>query len=241
MSPHPSSDRLDALAAGDDDAQAGEHLAACEACRAYVARAGAEIARFRAAGPAPARFAERVEARAKARAAPGVLAARSITFAAPALAAAAALALLLRGGAPGPGEPPAAAAGSPLGLPAPGDEAASRFKGGPVLALVRERGGRQERLSGEVAVREADRVRAEVSLDAAGPLAVGFLGDDGEFVPLSPPAFVEAGTHFSAEALRFERGPNGGYVVAGTPEAVERVRQTKRLDGVIAARIVDER
>jgi hypothetical protein len=239
MSPHPSSDRLDALAAGDPDAGADEHLASCEACRAYVARAGAEIARFRAAGPGPARFAERVEARARARPAAGVLAARVITFAAPTLAAAAALALWLRGG-PGP-DAAHGAAGSPLAFPAPGGEATSRFKGGPVLALVRERGGRQERLSGEVAVRADDRVRVEVSVDAAGPLAIGFLGDDGAFVPLSPPAFVEAGTHFSAEALRFDRGPNGGHVVAGTPEAVERARQTKRLDGVIAARIVDER
>lgn len=238
MSPHPSSDRLDALAAGDPDAGAREHLASCEVCRAYVARVEAEIARFRAAGPEPARFAERVEARAKARPAAGVLAARTITFAAPVLAAAAALAFLLRGG---PGPPPApGAAGSPLGFPPPSEAATSRFKGGPALALVRERGGRQERLSGEASVRDGDGVRVEVSVDAAGLLAIGFLGDDGTFVALSPPAFVEAGTHFSADALRFDRGPNGGFVVAGTPEAVERARQTKRLDGVVAARIVDE-
>jgi hypothetical protein len=238
MSPHPSSDRLDALAAGDADAGASEHLAACEACRAYVARAEAAIARFRAAAPAPARFAEGV--RARAARGPRLFAARSIAVVAPALAAAAALAFWLRG-VPDPGAPPAAAGAAAVAFPAPGDEATSRFKGGPVLALIREREGRQERLSGEVPVREADRVRVEVSTDAPGPLAIGFLGDDGAFVALSPPGFVEAGTHLSVEALRFDRGPNGGVVVAGSPEAVERVRQTKRLDGVVGARIVDER
>ncbi|MCU0685390.1 MAG: hypothetical protein MUF34_24650 [Polyangiaceae bacterium] len=253
MTPHPSADRLDALAAGDDDAEASTHLAACEACRAYVGRAGAEIASFRAAAE-PTRFAETIAARAAApqRAAETVVALPArprvpvlvgtiITVAAPALAAAAALAFLLRGGAgPGPNVAPSAE-GPRAALSAPGDAESSRFKGGPVLALIRERDGKQERLSGAIAVRADDRVRVEVSLDAGAPLAIAFLGDDGSFVPLSPPSFAEAGTHFSAEALRFDRSNNGGVVIAGPPEAIERVRVTKRLDGVVGARIVDER
>jgi anti-sigma factor RsiW len=239
MSTHPSSDRLDALAAGDDDPPAAAHVAACERCGAYVARLGAEVARFRAAPPAPAAFAERVLARARGRPRAAARLARALPFAAPALAAAAALALALRGGAGPAGG--GGAAGAPAARAAGPGEAATRFKGGPVVALVRERDGRQERLSGEAAVRGGDRVRVEVSVDAPGELAVAFLGDDGSYVPLSPPAFVEAGTHYSADALRFDGGPGAGVVVAGPPAAVERARRTKRLDGVVGARIVDER
>jgi hypothetical protein len=118
--------------------------------------------------------------------------------------------------------------------------AESRFKGGLVVAVVRERAGHQERLTGPFQVRAGDRVRVEVSIDREGPVAAGLLTDEGEWVALLAPAALEAGTHFSELAARFDESPTRATLVVGEPEAVQRARATRDFVGVVAWRVTNE-
>jgi hypothetical protein len=125
--------------------------------------------------------------------------------------------------------------------PAPTTESANRFKGDIQLAVVLDRGGDQRRLTTEVAVRPGDRVRVEIGVDSARPLVVGMLGKDGTWVVLLAPATLEAGTHFSERAAKFDDTPTEGWIVAGHPDDVERARMTKSFDKVRAIPVVVER
>jgi hypothetical protein len=49
----------------------------------------------------------------------------------------------------------------------------ARFKGGLAVAAIRERGGRQERLSGPFEVQASDRIRVEISVDRDEPVTAG--------------------------------------------------------------------
>ena len=110
--------------------------------------------------------------------------------------------------------------------------ATSRFKGGIGLAVVRERSGAQERVAGAVRVRPGDRLRIEVSLDQEQPIVAGILDADGTWAPLLVPTTLEAGTHFSDQAARFDASFTEGWVIAGPPDDVARARTTRDLHGV---------
>jgi hypothetical protein len=43
---------------------------------------------------------------------------------------------------------------------------------------------------------------------------------------------LDAGTHFSEQAARFDDEPTDGWVLAGAPEDVERARRTREFLGV---------
>jgi hypothetical protein len=118
--------------------------------------------------------------------------------------------------------------------------AESRFKGGLVVAVVRERGGQQERLTGPFQVRPEDRVRVEVSTDHEGPVAAGLLTDEGEWITLLAPAALEAGTHYSELAARFDESPTHATLIVGDAVAVQRARATRDLAGVVAWRVTSE-
>jgi hypothetical protein len=116
----------------------------------------------------------------------------------------------------------------------------SRFKGGLVVAVVRERGGRQERLAGPFQVRAGDRVRVEVSTDREGPLVAGLLTDEGEWVTLLAPIALEAGTHYSELAARFDESPTRATLLVGDPEEVGRARASRDFARVVAWRVTSE-
>jgi hypothetical protein len=150
----------------------------------------------------------------------------------PLLAAAALLLLVLR----------------PLPLPSPpgpnADANASgsvRFKGELALAVIRERGGEQERLVHEASVRAGDRIRLEVGNSVGGPLLAGVLADDGAWLPLLEAPSADVGTHFSERSARFDDEPTEGFVLAGRPDEVDRARTTRRFEGVATLRLRYER
>jgi hypothetical protein len=215
MSEHPRPFRLDAHVAGDLDPSVAAHIETCEACAAYVAATTTGAAEFAAnEGKKSAEFVLALQDRPKAR----VFALhRLVWIAAPVLAAAAVL-LVVRGRE------------NPL-VPV-ANEPAVRFKGGMQIAVVRDRSGDQSRILGEVHVRPGDRLRVEVAIDDAQPIEVGFLGKDGTWVPLLAPALIEAGTHFSERAARFDDTPTEGWILAGHPDAVNRAKTTRVFDDV---------
>jgi hypothetical protein len=219
MSEHPPAFRLDAHVAGDLDPSVTEHLAACDACTAYIAATTAAAARFAGTeGKKAADFVlaldDRARARARAEARPRWIAKvpRAAWVAAPLLAAAALLFLVRM-----PTTPLVPAVTEP----------AVRFKGKMQVAVVRDRNGDQSRIATEVRVRPGDRLRVEVSIDEARSIEVGFLGKDGTWVLLLAPAFIEAGTHFSERAARFDDMPTEGWIIAGIPDDVSRARSRR--------------
>jgi len=223
---HPPAHRLDAIAAGDADEASEAHVKTCAACAAYVDGLRAEAEAWRAKAE-PKAFAAQVKARATRDSAKKR--ARVAWAIAPVLAAAAALVLWI-------GRAPSV---DPIGHAPP--EVASRFKGGPVVAVVRDRDGRQERLEGDFAVRAGDRVRVEVALDHDAPIVAGLLAGDGTWTALLAPTELEAGTHFSELAARFDDAPVDAWLLVGAPDDVARARATKDTSGVVAWRVRSER
>jgi hypothetical protein len=200
------------------------HLAECEACRRHVEklRAGARAFAEQDAAPFLQMVARGAEGERRAR---GLALTRIAWLAAP-LAAAAIFVLLAR---------PAA---GPLLEPA---AQTARFKGGEpaVFAIVEHgRGAEQERVTGEVRVRAGDRVRVEVSVDHPSPIVAGVLEDDGAWTQLLAPAELDAGTHFSDLAARFDDPVRPARILVGAPEAVARGRTGGDLAGVVVLRIL---
>jgi hypothetical protein len=228
---HPPAHRLDAIAAGDLDPGASAHVESCEACTRYVGQLRAQAARFHAGNDARA-FVARAEARIEVQPARSRVA-RVAWAMAPVVAAAALLLLLVRAR---PQESAPAPAASEQAGPASGPREA-RFKGGLVVVVVREREGIQERFSGPLQVRAGDRLRVEVSTDHDGALAAGLLTDEGEWVQLLASSALEAGTHYSELAARFDDSPTRATLVAGDPAAVDRARRTRDFGGVVAWRV----
>jgi hypothetical protein len=208
MTEHPAQHRLEEAAIGEADEATRAHVEACEACRAYVAKLAAAARKF--------------DAKALAEKASPVrtLAYGRVAWLLAPIAAAAIYMLLVR--PPGP-------------EPSPGE----RFKGdAPVVAAIVEHEGRQERIAGEVRVRAGDRVRVEVSVDRDRPIAAGVLEDDGAWTQLLAPAELDAGTHFSELAARFEDPLRPARILVGAPDAVARARADGGTDDVVVLRIV---
>ena len=230
---HPSLDRLEAFAAGDACAGVRGHLASCASCTQYVAalenakrvfreRPGANGPLQRALAAAPQGALARTHARG--------LAAGS------ALLAAAALALFVGV------RPPPPRAELPPAEPARESAASGemRFKGELSVAVIRERGGSQDRLVGPFAVRPSDAVRVEVSVDREGALTAGLLTDAGEWIVLLAPALLPVGTHYSEQQARFDTSPTRATLLVGAPAEVERARRTRDFAGLIAWRVTSD-
>lgn len=220
---HPPAPTLEAIAAGDEAGVVASHLAACEACARYVASLRSEVAAFRSKSD-PRAFAERVRARARVSGARGWRV-RSAWLLAPALAAAAALAVWLPSRAP-----ELRVTIEPVGQ-------AEHFKGGVAVAVIRDRGGLQERLAGPFEVAASDRIRLEVAVDHEGPVTAGLLSEDGAWTPLLAPVSLAAGTHYSELAARFDDAPTDAILLAGPPADVDRARATRNFEGVVAWRV----
>jgi hypothetical protein len=227
MTAHPSADRLDAVAAGDEDATLAAHLAECASCKDYVETLRAAARGFAREAPDAAEFARCVAERAGPHGAArssGVKRLRQVFFAAtPVLAVAAAVILALRGR---PSDPVPRGGG-----PDPAQSSSGvRFKGAMPIAVVRQRGTAQERFTGKVSVRPGDALRMELSLEAERSISAGLLGEDGSFVELIAPRALPAGAHFSELAARFDDHPTRGWLIAGDPSMVDHARKTRRFD-----------
>jgi hypothetical protein len=107
------------------------------------------------------------------------------------------------------------------------------------LAIVRDRGGAQERFVASVKVRPGDRLRIEVALDRSQAILGGVLGDDGSWVELMPEAVRDPGTHFSEKSVRIDAQKADGTVLVGPPDLVRRARDAhlKAIDGVRALHV----
>jgi hypothetical protein len=116
----------------------------------------------------------------------------------------------------------------------------TRFKGLGQLAVVRERDGEQERFTGNVLTRPLDRLRVEVGVASPAMLTALLLEEDGSFVVLLHPRRLETGTHLSEQAARLDERPTSGWILAGTPEEVERARQTRDFRNVSMLRVEPE-
>jgi hypothetical protein len=214
---HPAGWALDAVAAGDAASDVETHLAGCDACARYVATVRGEAEGFRARADASS-FAATVHARAKGTRPPRR--ANVLWVAAPALAAAVALVAWPTRSPVSPGVDPTVAS--------------EHFKGGLTIAVVREREGRQDRLTEPFEIEPGDRIRLEVSVDHERPVAGGLLSSDGTWAVLLAPVPVGAGTHYSELAARFDEEPTDAFLLVGAPEDVDRARATRNFDAVIA-------
>ena len=218
MIEHPPSYRLDALAIGDADTAAAEHVATCETCATYVGNLASEA---EAAAPSQAEedaFMARLHAKSEAVARPlrAPSRMRALPYATLVLAAAAAVFLYFRAA------PEANVAQEQSDSPT-----AVRFKGGVQLAVVRERNGMQERFTDVALIQSGDLLRAEIATDQEGPFEIGILQTDGAYMPLLAPTALTLGAHFSDRAAKVDAHPVGGWVIAGHPNAVKHARETK--------------
>lgn len=233
---HPNALALEGHALGEVEASVTEHLAACEACRAYVARVRGVMEE---ASPVVPRFEAEVVALADRRSAPEET--TRLRGAAPLLvlfAAAAAVLLATAGPRPGSPTPVASAPVAPPTAPPTAtaerllmarnepsaEEPSTRFKGGLSLAVVRERGADQARFVGSVRVRSGDRLRLEVALDRSEAILGGVLGEDGSWLEVIPEGTRPAGTHLAERSARVDATPSRGVFLVGRPEDVARAR-----------------
>lgn len=232
---HPRSFELEAFACGDGEGRTlvERHLAECAHCRAYVARVSALTAPPMRALPS---------SRPRTTRAP-FLALMAASFT---LAAAAALFFQYRtrhDTFSQTSDLPTAHTTTPASESFPSEATAraeTAFKGGVQLALVRERHGVQERLTGTARVRPGDKLRFEIALDHPESVIAGVLQDDGSFVAVLDDATRRAGTHYSDRALGVDGTPTNGYAVAGPRAAVEAARTHRDLTGVASIRITWE-
>lgn len=225
---HPPAPKLEAVAAGDDPGPIAAHIETCAACAAYVARLRSEAAAFRAEVDADG-FAEVISARAAASERRRWAA--FIGLAGPVVAAAAAVLLWLR--ASPDSRAPSASAG--VASSEPSDRV--RFKGELSVAVIRERGGKQERLTGPFEVEPSDRIRIEMAVDRDEPVTAGLLSPDGTWTLLQEAVTLGGGTHYSDLSARFDESPTDAWLLVGSPKEVERARSLRVFDRVVAWRI----
>jgi hypothetical protein len=212
------------VAARDDPGPIAEHLRDCAACAAYVARLEREAAAFRA-GADPAAFARAVQRRA---AEGGARRFGTVAGLVGAFAAAAAVLFWLR-------TPHVEVLVPETSDPSPSDVV--RFKGDLAVTAIRERGGRQERLTGPFDVVPGDRLRLEIAVDRPETLTAGLLWTGGAWTVLQPPIDMDIGTHYSDLAARFDDRPGDAWLLVGPPDVVERARATGDLEGVVHWRV----
>jgi hypothetical protein len=111
------------------------------------------------------------------------------------------------------------------------------FKGGLTIAVIRERAGRQDRLTEPFEVEPGDRIRLEIAVDRDRPLAGGLLSADGAWASLLSPVPLGPGTHYSELAARFDDDPTDAVLIVGAPADVDRARATRNFADVIAWRV----
>ncbi len=114
------------------------------------------------------------------------------------------------------------------------DAQPTRFKGPPQVFVIVERAGVQSRSASTALVGAGVALRVEISLAAPAPIAAGVLTTTGDYIPLLLPAQLDAGTHYSERAARFDAEPSSGWVIVGSPDAVRHATASSDLQGVVA-------
>lgn len=205
---HPNSLDLEAFALGDAVPGIAEHVDRCPACTRFVGRVRAVQQSL------SLQNAWNAVQRARSRAARRMF----LTAMAAAIPLAAGVILFVR-------SPPQT------------QEQGVRFKGSTQLAVIRERGGEQERFTSHVRVRAGDRLRLEVALDRDQTVLGALVGDDGSYLELMPAARRGAGMHLSDLAARVDAKSLNATAVIGPEEAVVRARNVQRFDDLATLRI----
>ena len=228
MTSHPNAIDLEAFACGEPIARVAQHVESCEACRGYVAKAsGLEAPRVPVARVVPIRP-KRIR----------------VELLAIPLAAAAALLLFLRSPAPQTlgqahlaipsiNVPPSVQVAEVTHEDVPG----VRFKGGLQLAVVRERGDRQDRFTDSFTIRPGDRLRLEVAVDESRSILGAVLGDDGSWLEMMTEGVRDAGTYFSEKSARIDSEPTAGTMIVGDPGLVRAAKLTHRFEGLRTMRV----
>lgn len=229
---HPNSLALEAFACGEPSEPIAAHVRDCSACGSFVERLRGALS----SGPSKKRAAEvvgRVASRSPER--------RRWLFSAGTIAvplvAAAALVFLVRTPSTREALVPPPAAESTTARPLPTEAPETTFKGSAQVAVIRERGGHQERFTGRVPVQAGDRLRVEVALDREQDILGAIMGDDGSWLELMPDATRGPGTHFSDRSARVDASPLSGTILVGSHAAVERARSSHRFDDVTTVRV----
>ena len=227
---HPASLDLEAFACGEQNDSVAEHIASCDACKAFTSDLEAAQRAFAEETDVDAVIEAAVSAAGKHDAPirpirPMTAALRILPF----IAMAAGVLLWMRMSATtpdlrGPTPPTTAATNGATTSPANENTTGTAFKGGTQLAVIRERDGVQKRFTTEVSVRKGDRLRIEVALDRSSNIIAGVLADDGTFLDLLHEGQRGTGTFYSEEAARFDDSPTRGYVIVGTADAVAKAR-----------------
>lgn len=230
MSDHPPSHRLEALAAGDSDDEAEAHVANCTECRQYLSALKEELAAWQQSPERERELAHWQEDAPGARTGSVVRVLAWASAAAAPLLVAAAVMLFIH-------HPPRHSPSTPSACVSCAEQLnnfGTRFKGAPEVAVIVEHAGRQRRYTRNVVVRAGDRLRVEVSVANSTPIAAGVLTTDHQYVPLLLPEELDAGTHYSGKAARFDEQPTEGWVIVGSPNAVRAAQKTGELSGVVA-------
>jgi hypothetical protein len=227
--------RLESHVAGKPDADVAKHLLACAACSELCETLTADLRAFQKTSQVDVfldAVAKRAEQQEQRKVVPLPLRAKGkvLAWGGAVLAAAAVLFVMVRT----PSTTFVTETLDPLER--------VTFKGGEPLqlALVRERAGVQERVTGALRLRAGDRIRAEVSLDRSRPIEAVLVRDDGKRFPMLAPTALDVGVHFSPESIRFDAEAFAGFVIAGEPAKVEEALAKKVYDQVRVIRVQTE-
>lgn len=228
MTSHPNALDLEAFACGEPIARVAQHVESCDACKGYVAKIGGleapKVPAARVVSIRPKRI--RVE-----------------LLAIP-LAVAAALLFFLR--SPEPKKLGEAHLTIPAITPPSSTQVAElthedgpgvRFKGGLQLAVVRERGDRQDRFTDGFTIRPGDRLRLEVAVDESRSILGAVLGDDGSWLEMMSEGVRDAGTYFSEKSARIDSEPTAGTLIVGDPGLVRAAKVTRHFEGLRTLRV----
>lgn len=238
MSQPPTPFEIETLHAGDVEhtPEVADHVAACDACAAYVETLDRERAALLARED-PADFARRLRLQADAAPAHG-------TVWLPRLVGgllAAGLAAVVLVVAPPTDDP--TPTGPTVTAPTPRPTAAPepvRLKGADVrVALIVLRDGVQRRYTRPVTLRPGDRVRVEVAAAQATTVQVGILVDDGSWLEMMEASPLDAGTHVLPKTVTVDSDPMKATVLAGPPEAIAAVRAGGTPDDGLATLAVE--
>lgn len=225
---HPSSLDLEAFACGEQRTNVEEHLGACNACKAFVAKIEEATKAFLAKEDEK-KVVPISAAREKKKSTTWIMVLPLVAVAA---------GVLLWIAFPKGEKPKDQPVAQNTAVPTSTEEPETTFKGGMQLAVVRERAGKQERFTSRVVVHPGDRLRIEVALDRPGAILAGVLADDGTFLPLMADETRGPGTHYSEQAARFDDDPTRGWVLVGPPDAIAKAKAARApVPGVTSMRL----
>ena len=231
MSDHPSAIDLDEWFVERTPGPVALHVAGCSDCTAYIAELETANAAFQRTEPAEAflrRPAVAAELNRPDARVPTWWPKYGFGTIAGLAAAAVALLVMFDRGKPSQIGPSQAA-------PTPD---IVRIKGRLSLSVVLKRGQEQKRYTGRVKVQPGDEIRVELLADKPTQLSVGIQTDAGDWLPLRESFTAAMGSGpVHDDAIVFDEEPTRGWVLAGPPDDIARIRSGQPLVGDSIARL----